>query len=73
MEDLRKVTAQDLTARINAIRMAAQANKTPYEKAKQLPQPLLAELNKRARDIALKYGMKPQKFAFIGFGRNLSK
>ncbi len=73
MEDLTKVTAQDLTARINALRMAAHANKTPYEKAKELSQPLLVELNKRAREIALKYGRTPQKFAFVGFGRNLSK
>lgn len=71
MEDLTKMSSQDLFARVTAIRMAMTNKATTYQKAKELAQPYLDTLNERAKDIAKRFGKKPQKLQFAGLARNL--
>jgi len=61
----------ELTARINALRLAITMGGTTYEKAREIALPLLTELNLRLKAIASRLGKAPQKFQFAGFGRNL--
>lgn len=69
MEDLSKVSSQDLVARVYALKRGyAQSN---YIDAQIQAEPLLAELNKRAQVIASKYGKRHKAFRFVSFGRNL--
>ncbi len=71
MEDLTKMSSQDLFARVTAIRMAMANGATSYKKAKEIAQPYLDALNERARFVASKFGRKPQRFDFAGLARNL--
>jgi hypothetical protein len=40
-----------------------------YETAKEMAQPHLDALNKKAKEIAKKYGIKPRLITFTGFMR----
>jgi len=71
MEDLSKVSSQDLVARVYALKRGYASEN--YERAKLHAQPLLDELNRRAQTIATKYGKKHKPFQFVSFGRNIGK
>ena len=71
MEDLTKISSQDLVARVYALKRGYASE--DYERAKKTAEPLLTELNKRAQVISSKYGKRHKPFQFVSFGRNIGK
>ena len=65
-EDLSKVPGPTLVTRLAVLRRMVGAG-LDYNKAKELSEPIIAEMNKRVEVIAKKYNKKPMKFHFKGF------
>lgn len=49
---------------IQSIKSDMQSGRISYDQARALAEPILADMNKQAADIAKKFGKKPTKFTF---------
>jgi len=67
MENLSEMNGLEIVQRLKILKLDMGAYE--YEKAKELAQPYIDELNKRGRIIAKKHGQTYSKITFAGFGR----
>lgn len=54
-----KDKALDNRAKINHIKNALDLGWITYDQAKEMAEPIIAEINEKAKEIAKKYGVKP--------------
>jgi ribosomal protein S11 len=57
------------TEEMNNIKMWLMTGAITYDKAKEMAEPHLEAMNRKAREIAKKYGVKPRCITFAGFMR----
>jgi flagellar biosynthesis component FlhA len=63
--------AKEYMAEARTIHLAMRDGAIPYMDAKRLTKPLLEEVNRVARKIGKKYGIRPREITFQDLGRNL--
>ena len=68
IDDIKKLSSQDIRSSIAIFRDLMGRGQLSLIEAKIKAQPYLDELNLRVVHIAKKYGKRPVKFQFAGFG-----
>jgi len=63
--------AKKQLAEARGLHLTMRLGALPYNEAKRLTRPLLEKVNKEARKIAKKYGIRPKEITFQDLGRNL--
>jgi len=71
MENIKKLSSRDIRSRIVIFRDQMGRDILTLSQAKEKAQPYLDELNLRVAGIAKKYGKRPVKFQFAGFGGSI--
>ena len=63
------MTGQDYYNKINQIRTQLNVGLITYDQAKKIAQPIIDEMNEKAREVAKKYNQKHHNFTFAAMMR----
>lgn len=66
--DLTKLEGRELSHQVYILRQRVAHNEISYNQGKELAEPYIQELNRRSKEIAKEFGMKPKTYKFAGFG-----